>query len=60
MTRWEIFYYGVVAVVLIVGSSILSACASVEGDGFSNGGRGYRGVKLCKAKTPTGERWFRC
>ena len=60
MTRWERFYYGSVALVLIVASAVLSACASIEGDGFVNGGRGYRGVKLCKVKTTTGERWYRC
>ena len=60
MTAWERFYYGVVAVALIIGAAVLGACASVEGDGFSNGGTGYRGVKLCKEKTSTGERWFRC
>lgn len=60
MTQWEQFYYGVVAVVLIFGTAILGACASIEGDGFGNGGSGYRGVKLCKQTTRTGERWFRC
>ena len=60
MTRWEWFYYSAVAVALICASAILSACASIEGDGFTNGGRGYRGVKLCKEKTPSGERWYRC
>ena len=60
MTAWERFYYGVIAVCLIVGTAVLGACASVEGDGFRNGGTGYRGVKLCKEKTSTGERWFRC
>jgi hypothetical protein len=58
MTRWEWFYYGVVAVALIVGSALLSACASVEGDGFTNGATPIG--KACKQKTPTGERWFRC
>jgi hypothetical protein len=60
MTKWEGFYYGFVAVALICASAILSACASVEGDGFRNGGTGYSGVKLCKVKTATGERWYRC
>jgi hypothetical protein len=58
MTAWERFYYGVVAVVLIVGSALLSSCASVEGDGFTNGGAPIG--KLCPQKTRYGERWYRC
>jgi hypothetical protein len=58
MTAWERFYYGVVAVSLIVGSALLSACASVEGDGFTNGATPIG--KACKQKTATGERWYRC
>lgn len=58
MSAWERLYYGAVALVLIVGSAILAGCASIEGDGFSNGGTPIG--KLCHQKTRYGERWYRC
>jgi hypothetical protein len=58
MTRWERIYYGVIAVALIIGSAVLSGCVSHEGAGFTNGASPIG--KACKAKTATGERWYRC
>lgn len=58
MTRGERIYYGLWAVVLICVSPFLSGCASVEGDGFTNGATPIG--KACKQKTATGERWYRC
>ena len=60
MTSGERVYYGLWAIALICISPFLTGCTNIEGDGFRNGGTGYRGVKLCKQKTSTGERWFRC
>ena len=58
MSAWKARAHLLLGAVLV--ALVMSGCARIEGDGFRNGGTGYRGVKLCKQKTSTGERWFRC
>ena len=58
VSAWKARAHLLLGAVLV--ALVMSGCASIEGDGFRNGGVGYRGQKACKEVTPYGERWRRC